>query len=120
VSRSDRAIRRARRHLADGEGIVATAFGIEADGRRRHLVLLTDRRLLVANLRTDAPRELDPDGTTGEFDPTGDLLTLRDSAQEVVLRGVAPVAARQLIAQLGQRRPRPADDGTPGTVRIVG
>jgi hypothetical protein len=120
VSRSDRAVRRARRHLADGEGIVATALGIEADGRRRHVVLLTDRRLLVSNLRTDPPVQLDPDGTRGEFDPTGDLLTLRDDDRELVLRGVEPVSARQLLGLLGQRRPghRLGED-EPGNVRIV-
>jgi hypothetical protein len=120
MSWSDRAVRRARQHLADDEGIVATALGIEADGRRRQLVLLTDRRLVIAGLRSTPPRTMDPDAAQGAFDPTGDLLTLQDGEDEVVLRGVDRAAAQRLLVLLEQRRPgsSPASE-TPGTVRIV-
>jgi hypothetical protein len=120
MSWSDRAVRRARQHLADDEGIVATALGIEADGRRRQLVLLTDRRLLVAGLRSAPPRAMDPDATRGAFDPLGDLLTLRAGDDEVLLRGVDRAAAQRLLVLLEQRRPAasPASD-LPSTVRIV-
>jgi hypothetical protein len=120
MSWSDRAVRRARQHLADDEGIVATALGIEADGRRRQLVLLTDRRLVIAGLRSAPPRTMDPDGVRGDFDPTGELLTLHDGDDEVVLRGVDRGTAQRLLALLQQRHrtSSPAADA-PGTVRIV-
>jgi hypothetical protein len=116
----ERAIRRARRHLADDEGIVATALGLEADGRRRQVVLLTDRRLLVVAVRGGAPLELDPDGTRSCFDTVGKLLTLVDGGDEVVLRNVDLREGRQLLALLALRRPRGIDRDRPGTVRIVG
>jgi hypothetical protein len=116
----ERAIRRARRHLADDEGIVATAPGLEADGRRRQVVLLTDRRLLVVAVRGGAPLELDPDGTRTSFDTVGKLLTLVDGEDEVVLRNVDLRAGRQLLALLALRRPPGIDRDRPGTVRIVG
>jgi hypothetical protein len=120
LSWADRAVRRARPHLGDDEGIVAMALGIEADGRRRQLVLLTDRRLLVVGLRSDPPTPLDPDGTRGSFDPTGDLLTLRDGEDELLLRDVDPAAGRRLLALLDQRRsPRNAETDLHPTVRIV-
>jgi hypothetical protein len=120
MSWSDRAVRRARQHLADDEGIVATALGIEADGRRRQLVLLTDRRLLVAGLRSTPPHAMDPDATRGAFDPTGDLLSLREGDDEILLRAVERTAAQRLLVLLEQRRPAgsPASD-VPSTVRIV-
>jgi hypothetical protein len=116
----ERAIRRARPHLAWDEGIVATAVGLEADGRRRQVVLLTDRRLLVVAVRGGTPLELDPDGTRSSFDTVGKLLTLVDGADEVVLRNVDVRAGRQLLALLALRRPRGLDPDRPGTVRIVG
>jgi hypothetical protein len=115
----DRALRRAQPHLVDGEGIVATALGIEADGRRRQVVILTDRRLLVVGRRGETPREFDPDGTAGSFDPSGDLLTFVNGDDEIVLRGVDARGARQLLGLLSARRPR-AHRAAPGTVRIVG
>jgi hypothetical protein len=120
MSWSDRAVRRARQHLADDEGIVATALGIEADGRRRQLVLLTDRQLVVSGLRSASPRTMDPDAAHGAFDPTGGLLTLQDGEGEVVLREVDRAAAQRLLVLLAQRRPAtsPASE-LPGTVRIV-
>jgi hypothetical protein len=120
MSWSDRAVRRARQHLADDEGIVATALGIEADGRRRQLVLLTDRQLVIAGLRSATPRTMDPDTARGEYDATGDLLTLQDGEGEVVLRGVDRAAAQRLLALLQQRHraASPASE-VPGTVRIV-
>jgi hypothetical protein len=115
-----RAMRGVQPHLADDEGIVATALGLEADGRRRRVAILTDRRLLVAALRGGAPRELDADATVGRFDPDGDLLTF-SGEDEVILRRVDPRAGRHLLRLLASRRPSgAARPDEPGTVRIVG
>jgi hypothetical protein len=116
-----RAVRHARASLAPDEGIVAAVTGREADGRRRLLVLLTDRRLLVTSLRGGEPRVLDPDRTRAELDPTGALLTLRGEDDEVVVRDTDPHAAQQLGQLLAARRPRGVlRDTRPGTVRLVG
>jgi hypothetical protein len=116
-----RAVRQARAALAPDEGIVAAATGREADGRRRLLVLLTDRRLLVTSLRGGEPRVLDPDRTRAELDPTGALLTLRGPGHEVVVRDTDPHAAQQLERLLAARRPGGVRrDARPGTVRLVG
>jgi hypothetical protein len=120
VDRTDRAVRRARPHLADGEGIVATAGGHEADGRRRQLVILTDRRLLIVARRPELPVELHPDRTQGSFDPTGALLTLVDGEHEVVLRDVDPKVAERLLGLLASRyaRTTPASADL-STVRVL-
>jgi hypothetical protein len=121
VDFTPRAVRRARTALAADEGIVAAATGRESDGRRRLLVLLTDRRVLVTSLRGAAARQLDPDTTHAAFDPTGALLTLSGDGDEVVLRDVDARAAQQLVRLLEARRPRDAArDARPGTVRLVG
>lgn len=119
--RTDHAVRRARRHLADGEVVIASALGTEADGRRRRVVLLTDQRLLVAGLRADPPVELALDGCTGAYEPGGGLLTLRQGETEIVLREVERGAAGRVVELLAQRRPRPegAQVGRVPHVRIV-
>lgn len=58
VSALDRAVRRLTRHFGSDEGLLGTALGHEAEGRRRLVVVATDRRMLVSNLRFDPPTEI--------------------------------------------------------------
>jgi hypothetical protein len=108
MSRVDRAVSRASRHLAGGEVLVASAMGVEEEGRRRRVVLLTDRRLLVTSLRTDAPTELPLDGTRIHHDPGELRLTVTNGERELVVRDVDAADAQHLAGTLGQRQRRGA------------
>ena len=98
-----RGARRVQHLLDDFEAIVTSLTGVEVDGRRRRVVLLTDHRLLVGWLRDQPPLQLDPDTVRGSYDPSGGVLTLADDTSEVALRSVDVVAARSLLDLLGQR-----------------
>lgn len=106
MTRADRAVRRASSQLADGESLVASAAGIEADGRRRAAVLVTDRRVLVVWLRGAAPEELSLEDATARRSDPGDLLTVAGPGLEVALRAVERSAADQVVAVLEEHRPR--------------
>ncbi len=107
----DRNVPRVRRHLKDGEVLVSSVAGVEADGRRRRLVVVTDRRICISWFRGGPPVEFGLEGAEAEFDPTGRLLTVRQGDEEVMLRDVDEMAARALVELLScyrHRSPRPA------------
>lgn len=117
----ERGRRRALRELHDGEVVVASLTGIEADGRRRRFVLVTDRRVLVGSARGDGPVELDLDDLVASFETSGGLLTLRRDGTEVVLRDVDEVPARALVGVIAQHRRGGQGQArsTPPGVRVI-
>lgn len=117
----DRGIRRALRHLDDGEVVVASLTGIEADGRRRRFVVVTGHRVLVGSARGEEPVDHSLDEVDAHYDRRGGRLTLQTRESETVLRDVDELAVRALVEVVAQyRRPTPTTGpGSPGGVTII-
>lgn len=122
MSRVDRAVRRAHRHLEEAEALLASAAGLEADGRRRRAVVVSDRRVVVTWTRGGPPDSIPLPGCLATFDPNGSLLTLGDDDVQVTLRDVDPTDARQVVDLVTHWRARPLAEriGAPFHVRILG
>lgn len=121
MSRVDRAVRRVRQHLDGTEALVASAWGVEADGRRARVVVVTDRRVLVGWRRPAAPDVLAPTAQTS-WDPREGLLTLEDGDVTVRLRDVDRREGQQVVDLLGHRAARPLAEriGDAFHVRVLG
>ncbi len=121
MSRTDRALRRTSHHLADGEVLLGTAVGLEVDGRRRQVLLLTDQRVLRVGLRNDVPDELPLSDSHAAFDEAAGVLTVSNAAGRLQLRGVERAAAERIELLLGWHRSRLRSRATEGLrhVRIV-
>jgi hypothetical protein len=121
VTGTDRIVHRASDALADGECLVASAAGREADGRRRGAVLVTDRRVLVVWRRGAPTQELSLDDATAQRSDPGALLSIAGPGVEVTLRDVEPDAADQVVGVLSEHRPRSREtaDDRAGHVRLV-
>jgi hypothetical protein len=117
MRRTDRAVRRASHHLAADEALITSALGLEVEGRRRLVVLLTDRRVLLVGFRGEAPVILSRDGCAAEYDATGGLLHIRQGEQEILVRDVGSDVAARLITLL--RRHRSALGQRSGNLRHV-
>lgn len=102
----DRFVRQTRRFLEPSEGLLATALGREAGGRRRVAVVATDRRVLLVHLRPEAPRELPYTGleVTCSRDEGGGRLVLSGPAGRVEVERIADTAAAELLVSLVRRR----------------
>lgn len=108
MRRADRAVSRAVAHLGRDETLVASAVGYEHEGRRRQVVLLTDRRILVVDLRKRAALEAGLDATSATFDRNGGRLTLeQEGMTRTVVRDVEPEIAEQIVELLLVRRRLP-------------
>jgi hypothetical protein len=121
MSRTDRVLRRTSHHLAAEEVLLGTAVGLEVDGRRRQVLLLTDQRVLRVGLRSEAPDELQLPGSRAAFDEVGGILTVSNAAGRLELRGVERAAAERIELLLGWHRSRLRSRATEGLrhVRIV-
>lgn len=106
MDRADRGVRRARRHLSDGEVVLASATGLEGDGRRRRVVVVTDRRVLVTPMRGDASVEFPLDGSTCRYQRAGGRLTLGSDEHDLVVREVDELASRTIVELLAARATR--------------
>lgn len=120
MSRVDRAVRRARQHLDRNEALLASAWGVEAEGRRARVVVVTDQRVIVAWRRPSPPDEL-PRSTTATYQPADGALVLADGDRTVRLHGVDPREGRQVVALLDRPTDRPLADriGAPFHVRVL-
>jgi hypothetical protein len=98
----------AREHFAVDEVPVVCVLGREAEGRRRRLVVLTDRRLLVVGRGTEPLIELSADLTRPAYDLTDGTLRLEDPERTVTVREVEPGPATLLADLLSWRRGAPA------------
>ena len=110
-------MRRIVSELGPEEGIVASCLGIEVDGRRRRLVVLTDRRLFVAWARGGTHTFLARAQAGCTYDPDGGVLTLADADDEVVLRGVSEMSGRTM-AQL-MSPPGHESEGLDRVLRVI-
>ena len=108
MSRLDRAMHEAREHFAVDEVPVVCVLGREAEGRRRRLVVLTDRRLLVVGRGTEPLIELSADLARPTYDLTVGTLRLEDPERTVTVREVEPGPAALLADLLSWRRGAPA------------
>lgn len=104
MTRTDRAVRRASHHLVTNEALIASAFGLEVDGRRRQVLLLTDRRVLLVGFRGERPIELSREDCAAEYDTVGRVLTVRQGDGEIQIRDVAGDVAARLITLLRRHR----------------
>lgn len=107
MSRLDRAMHEAREHFSVDEVPVVCVLGREAEGRRRLLVVLTDRRLLVVGRGTEPPIELSADLTRPVYEAAVGTLRLEADDRTVVVREVDPGPAALLADLLSWRRRAP-------------
>ena len=106
MTRSDRGVRRARRHLSADEVILASVTALEEEGRRRQVVVVTDQRVLVTGMRGEASIEFPLEDSTCCYQRAGGRLTLRAGEHEVVVREVDDLASRTIVELLGARATR--------------
>ena len=120
MSRVDRAVRRVRQHLDRDEYLQVSAWGVEADGRRARVVVVTDRRVLVGWRRPAPPDELSS-RTRASFDRAQGQLTLVDGDTTVCLRDVDAREGRQVVALLDRTHALPLAEriGAPHHVRVL-
>lgn len=120
MSRLDRAVRRVRQHLDRDEGLLASAWGVEPDGRRHRVVVVTDRRVVVGWGRGTPPDTLSMT-TTGHYDRTEGSLELTDGDRVVTLREVDRHQAERIVEVLGRRHAQPLPErlGAGNHIRIV-
>lgn len=120
MSRLDRAVHRIRQHLDRDEGLLASAMGLELEGRRHRVVVVTDRRVVVGWRRGTPPDVLSMT-TTGTYHREEGRLELVDGDQVVVLRDVDRHEAERVVGVLGRRHRRPLPDrlGDGNHIRIV-
>lgn len=120
MSSVDRAVRRTRQHLDDTETLLVSAWGIEAEGRRRRVVVVTEQRVLVAWRRPGSPEVLSA-STSATYDRRDGLLVLTDGDTVVRLRAVEPREGRQVVQLLDRRHERPLAErlGSPFHVRVI-
>lgn len=120
MGRVDRAVRRARQHLDRDEALLASAWGVEADGRRARVVVVTDRRVVVGWQRPATPDVLAATATA-TFDRRGGILELQDGDTVVRLRDVDPREGQQVVGLLERRPDRPLSEriGSPFHVRVI-
>ena len=120
MSRIDRAVRRVRQHLDRNEYLQASAWGVEADGRRARVVVVTDHRVVVGWRRPSPPEELTL-GTVATYDRREGRLTLVDGDTTIQLREVDAREGPQVVALLDRTHAVPLADriGAPNHVRIL-
>ena len=106
MSRVDRAVRRVRQQLDQHEYLLASAWGVEVDGRRARVVVVTDRRVVVGWRRPSPPDVLSATATA-VYDRAEGRLTLLDGDATVRLRDVDPREGRQVVALLDRAHERP-------------
>lgn len=106
MARTDRSVRRARRHLTVDEVVLASATALEGEGRRRQVVVVTDHRVLVTGMRDDAPVEFPLDDFSCSYERAGGRLTLRGEDRELVVREVEEMAGRTILSLLADRATR--------------
>jgi hypothetical protein len=117
----DRGIRRALRDLDDGEVVVASLTGLEAEGRRRRFIVVTGHRMLIGSARGDEPTELALHSVTARFDRGARRLSIDAGESETTLREVDELAARALVEVVAQHRQPQADrrDEIPRGVTVI-
>lgn len=114
MSRADRAVYRTLRHLQPDETLMASTVGYENEGRRRQVVLLTDRRIIVTGLRSDPHAELPLKASSASFEPDPPRLVLHQGTEaQAVVRDVEATAARQIVALLDVYRALPESATAP-------
>lgn len=120
MGRVDRAVRRARQHLDVDEVLLVSAWGVEADGRRARVVIVTDRRVVVG-WRRPSPPDVLAASATATFDRRQRLLELHDDDTVVRLRDVDAREGQQVVALLHRRHDRPLAEriGSPFHVRVL-
>lgn len=106
MGRTDRRVRRARRHLGADEVVLASAVAVEDEGRRRQVVVVTDHRVLVTGTRGDKAIEFPLDGSTCDYERANGRLTLRAEERELIVREVDELASRTIVTLLGARATR--------------
>jgi hypothetical protein len=103
MARTDRGVRRARRHLTPDELVMASAVALEEEGRRRQVVVVTDHRVLITGLRGDTSVEFPLDGSTCRYQRTGGRLTLRHEDRELTVRAIDELSSRTIQTLLEAR-----------------
>lgn len=126
MSLLDRVVRDTRRELAPMEGLIGCVQGYELGGRRRLVVVATDRRVFLVAPRRGTPVRLDYadiDDVSMASDDGGMILTITtaDGSTHDVCR-IEDTHALQLLVELVSARSSadPVPQERPVRVRVIG
>ena len=124
MSLLDRVVRETRRELAPMEGLIGCVQGREGGGRRRVVVIATDKRVLIVAPRRGAPVQVDYadiDVVTYHEGDEGLVLHIEASGTTHEVDHVADRSALDLLVQLVATRSaaQPLPQETPPKVRII-
>lgn len=102
--------------------LLASAEGVEDEGRRHRVVVVTDRRVLVLWARSNEVDEFPRRGCTADHDRRRSRLSIGTPDERIVLRDVAPGAADQVadLVARGQGGSLSERMGRPFHVRVIG
>lgn len=116
---ADRVIRRAMTHLGPSEGLMASLLGFEESGRRRHVVLATDRRVVIAPVRPSPTVEFGyPELADAESADGALVLTTTDGTRHVVARVTEPHRLQLMVELLRGRVGEPAGHHRPAPAKV--
>lgn len=116
---NDRLVRRVLDRLGPAEGLVASLLGYEEGGRRRHVVLATDRRVIVSPVRPSPAMELGYEQLAAAAALDGALvLTTTDGSQHVVERVTEPRRLELMVELLSGRLGQPAGHHRPAPPKV--
>ena len=125
MSLLDRVVRETRRELAPMEGLIGCVQGRERGGRRRVVVIATDKRVFFVGPRRGNPVELaypDIEQVVSRSEDSGDVLTVTttDGAAHEVDR-IGDRSSLELLVDLVTTRSQadPLPEDRPPKVRII-
>lgn len=115
----DRVVRRAVDRLGPAEGLVASLLGYEEGGRRRQVVLATDRRVVIEPVRPSPHTDIGYAELATVTAVDGALvLTLTDGSQHVVERVTEPRRLDLMVELLRGRLGEPAGHHRPAPPKV--
>lgn len=116
---NDRLVRRAVDRLDPAEGLMASLLGYEQGGRRRHVVVATERRVVIAPVRPAPTTELGYEQLVAAAAVDGALvLTADDGSQHVVERVTEPHRLDLMVELLAGRLGQPSAHHRPAPPKV--
>lgn len=85
---------------------MASAMALEEDGRRRQVVVITDRRVLITGLRGGTSVDFPLDGSMCRYQRIGGRLTFGHEDRELTVREVDELSSRNVQTLLDARATR--------------
>jgi hypothetical protein len=81
-------------------------MALEEEGRRRQVVVVTDRRVLITGLRGETSVDFPLDGSTCHYQRAGGRLTFGHEDRELTVREIDGLAGRNIQTLLEARATR--------------